>query len=201
MPLFNKNIFTKDNVAIWKISENLLDLFAIATKRGIIFDEKLFKNEARLKQHLASRILLYNVLGQNQILKNDNGKPHFLDKQVHFSISHDKEFAAIIFGNNFCGIDIQEISEKTKIIKHKYINDEDIHSASENAEELTKIWCAKEALYKIHGDPNIFFKEHLIVKNSDDPTILIGEITHEDYLGKFSLKVRKLENYYLVYTC
>ena len=99
-----------------------------------------------------------------------------------------------------CGIDIQEITPKVMRVKSKFINENDIYWTSEKERDLTVLWCAKETLYKINGDPNIFFKEHMIIEESNEENILIGKIIHPEYRKNYKLKVHFIENYCLVYT-
>ena len=65
---------------------------------------------------------------------------------------------------------------------------------------MTVLWCAKEALYKINGNPNIFFKEHMIIEESEEENIIVGKIIHPEFRKDYKLKVHFIENYCLVYT-
>ena len=101
---------------------------------------------------------------------------------------------------NPCGIDIQEITPKVIRVKSKFINKNDIYFFSEKKKDLTVLWCAKEALYKINGNPNIFFKEHMIIEESEEENIIVGKIIHPEFRKDYKLKVHFIENYCLVYT-
>ena len=81
---------------------------------------------------------------------------------------------------------------------HKFINKNDF-SFNGNTEDLLWTWCAKESMYKIYGESEIFFKDHLIIKKNDKNT-LIGQCIHKNYL--FSCQLNKIifNNYFLVYT-
>ena len=62
-----------------------------------------------------------------------------------------------------------------------------------------KIWCAKEALYKVNGKKEIFFKEHMIISDITENEMK-GEITHNFFNGMFKINLLKFGKYYLAYT-
>ena len=72
----------------------------------------------------------------------------------------------------------------------------------DNINDLTVLWCIKESIYKIHGDRNLFFKEHIrleSVLNQGNDGLKV-RIDHHHYHGVYVLKYEFLENYVLVYT-
>lgn len=201
MPLFDKKISLSSNVQLWNITEPWTDLI-----KSFDEDEEInsfilsTKNDSRKQQFLASRILLKNEFGDWKTTTNGNGKPYPINNSSEISITHDRGIVGLIKSTNPCGIDIQQITPKVNRVKSKFINENDIYWTSEKEKDLTALWCAKEALYKINGDPNIFFKEHMIIEESGEENILIGKIIHPEYRKDYKMKVHFIENYCLVYT-
>lgn len=201
MPLFDKKISLSSNVQLWNITEPWTDLI-----KSFDEDEEInsfilsTKNDSRKQQFLASRILLKNEFGDWKTTTNGNGKPYPINNSSEISITHDRGIVGLIKSTNPCGIDIQQITPKVNRVKSKFINENDIYCTSEKEKDLTALWCAKEALYKINGDPNIFFKEHMIIEESGEENILIGKIIHPEYRKDYKMKVHFIENYCLVYT-
>jgi len=201
VPIFDKDISIPDNVQLWNITEpwtELIQLFENDSEINSIIDNT--KNESRKQQFLASRLLLKKEFGNWKTLTNSDGKPQLLNGESEISITHDKKIVGLIKSENPCGIDIQEVSIKVTRIKSKFVNDKDLFSTSNKEVDLTVLWCAKEALYKINGDPNIFFKEHMIIEETLDQNILVGKIIHPNYQQDYKMKVHFIENYCLVYT-
>ena len=201
MPLFHKNISLSSNVQLWDITEPWTDLIKLFDEDEEINSLILStKNDSRKQQFLASRILLKNEFGDWKTTTNGNGKPYQINNSLEISITHDKGIVGLIKSTVPCGIDIQEITPKVIRVKSKFINKNDIYWTSEKEKDLTILWCAKEVLYKINGDPNIFFKEHMIIEESEEENILIGKIIHPEYRKDYKMKVHFIQNYCLVYT-
>ena len=201
MPILNKDISIDNHVTLWKITESWTELFELFEN-----DDEInaliqnFKSELKKKQFLASRLLLKMELGNWKTLHSSYGKPQPIDNSTEISITHDRGIAGIIKSLNPCGIDIQEITPKVIRVKSKFINKNDIYFFSKKKKDLTVLWCAKEALYKINGNPNIFFKEHMIIEESEEENIVVGKIIHPEFRKDYKLKVHFIENYCLVYT-
>ena len=201
MPILDKDISIDNHVSLWKITESWTELIKLfendAEIKALI---RNFKSDVKKKQFLASRFLLKMEFGDWKTLHSINGKPRPINNSIEISITHDRGIAGIIKSINPCGIDIQEITPKVMRIKSKFINENDIYFLSEKEKDLTVLWCAKEALYKINGKPNIFFKEHMIIQKSNEENIVIGKIIHPEFQKDYKLKVHFIENYCLVYT-
>ena len=201
MPILNKDISIQNNVKLWEITESwteLIDLFENDAEINTVIQN--FQSESKKQQFLASRRLLKLEFGNWKTLHNPNGKPQPISNSSEISISHDRGIVGIIKSKNPCGIDIQEITPKVIRVKSKFINENDFYWQSEKEKDLTVIWCAKETLYKVNGNPNIFFKEHMVIEKSNQENILIGKIIHPEFRKDYKLKVHFIKNYCLVYT-
>ena len=202
MPIYQINNISKTiKVGVWKIIETEEELLNTLTNIG--FDKSTIsqtKNKQRLKQWLATRILLNDFFDNATITYDDLGKPH-LDNDWFISISHSNEFVAINLNKkSHCGIDIEKISKKVERIKHKFLNPTDLQKVS-SLEHLTLYWGAKEALYKYYGKKEVLFIENLfITKFLSDKNNLIGAIELQDYSKEIPMEYEKIEDYILVYT-
>ena len=63
---------------------------------------------------------------------------------------------------NIIGVDIEEISEKSKKIKSKFVN----HNQTNLTKNKTSlIWTIKESVYKFHKKGNINFKRDILLQD------------------------------------
>lgn len=202
MPIYQSNNVSETiKVGIWKITETEEELLKNLIDKG--FDQSTIyqtKNDQRLKQWLATRLLLNSFFSEAKIIYDDLGKP-YLDNNWKISISHSNEFVAIIINKNEnCGIDIEKISDKVGRIKHKFLNDVDLKNITSN-EHLTLYWGAKEALYKYYGKKEVLFIENLFIKDfSINKTSFLGEIKMPLFQKVIPLEFKKIEEFILVYS-
>lgn len=185
MPIIlSENIDNQTTIAIWQLTEELPLLFS---EINDYLDEaelqyyKKITNINRKKEWLATRILLHNELGRYSKIYYDEFNKPFITSCKSISISHNKSFVAIIFSKNKnVGIDIEEISEKAKKIKNKFLSQEEIKDFSESnsIDNFTLLWSSKETLYKMFGKKELIFKEHIKIHNFDieKKTKFLGEV-------------------------
>ena len=174
MPIIKKGE-VEENVhfAIWQIEEeaDTLQEFLNLT----IQDEELnsIKVESRRIESLAARCALRVLLEpfvDFEIYKDKFGKPHLVDESIGLSISHAKGYAAAAINlNGPIGIDIEHEREQVLKIAHKFVHSSERKWVDGDINRLTRVWSAKEALYKLHGRTQLIFAEQLITKNLDRP--------------------------------
>lgn len=202
MSVYQKNNISEAiRIGVWKITETKDELIEAFVNIGLDKETLLqTKNEQRLKQWLATRILLNEFFENIQISYDIYGKPQ-LSNNWHISISHSNEFVAIIINkDNDCGIDIEKISDKVARIKHKFLNDKDLENIT-SSEDLTIYWGAKEALYKCYGKKEVLFIENLFIHTfSENNNSFTGEIKMLDFQKEIPMTWEKLEDFVLVYT-
>jgi 4'-phosphopantetheinyl transferase EntD len=160
------------------------------------------KYAEKQRQWLASRYLLKNATNVNRTLyvkKSDLGKPHFTNHEAHFSITHSKDYVAIIYSeNDLVAIDIEKIQTKISRIKAKFLHPSDFEQG-DNMENLTIIWSAKEAIYKYFHTKDIYsFKEHIAITNIHENS-LTARINLPDSIQNLNLQFRRIEDIVLVY--
>lgn len=151
---------------IWRIEESSEQLLSLLKeKEWYLSHLEKFKTEHRKKEWLAARVLIKQLCGEEKnILYTPVGKPFLEDNSFQISISHSKNFVAVIIDKEKpVGIDIEYTSERIKQIRSKFmhpIEENNLDKALET-EHLLVHWSAKETLFKIIDEENINFKEHL----------------------------------------
>ena len=168
MPVFfQQQINETTRMAIWKIEE---------TKEFFIADVPLQReitHPHKRLQHLAGRFLLkylFPGFPYELIEIADTKKPFLPGDQFHFSISHCGDYAAaIVSTDKRVGVDIEIPTEKVERIKHKFLSDDDIANcqlpivnSQPGSRLLTKLWSAKEAVFKWYGEGGVDFRSHIV---------------------------------------
>ncbi len=209
MPLYNQKILANQaEIGLWKIEEE--EVFFL---EQLLLTKEEERYIAEIKGHrrlewLASRLLLHKMTGREKrgaCIKDENGKPFLVDSLYDISISHSREFAAVIAAPQSVGIDIQKIVTKIERIAHKYMRDEEMESLKPETrlEHLHVYWGAKEALYKAYGRRQLDFKQHIFINPFDyDVTngSFSGYTKKGDEYMTFDLKYEIVaEDYVLVY--
>jgi len=124
-------------------------------------------NALKKTQWLASRFWLKKMSKKQQQLhleKTDLGKPHFTNSSLHFSISHSRNYIAVICSEfREVAVDLETIQDKILKIKHKFIHPQDFEQG-DNLERLAMIWSAKETIYKHYHTKELYsFKEQIAI--------------------------------------
>jgi phosphopantetheinyl transferase len=189
MPLFyQQNINATTKMAIWAIEEPLV--FFESKLLGRVVASKNSMHPVKRTQHLAARLLLQELLPEvdlNSIEYAANGKPYFVNESVHFSVSHCNGYAACVISEEGpVGIDIELIQDRIKKVAPKFLHHselEKINTLNEEAQlkEMSFVWAAKEAMYKMNEKLGIDFSEHLRVEGLANNTngMMSGSILSE----------------------
>jgi 4'-phosphopantetheinyl transferase len=204
MPLF-KTIKPNNHTTIyvWKIEESLSNL-AEKMPLTVKSEERMVAMKSDLHKcgFLSVRHLLKAAgFSDFDLFYNDNGKPH-LTNGKHISITHSFTFSAIAISDFAIGIDIEKNREKIKIIQHRFVNFEKgfIHKDDDYIEQLTVIWGAKEALYKIYPFGGLTFKNDIDINSfqiADKKTT--GYIKVEGWDKNYDIRFEQLDGFTLVY--
>ena len=149
-------------------------------------------------ERFATFLLLKEIQLEDQIQYNEFGKPLLKDGRC-MSISHDKNFVGIILNGNEIGLDIQTAEERIHRIAGKFCNENEL-AQFHSTEELTAIWCTKEAIFKYFGT-DVPFAESITVTdinwNSEE---ILANYTGVHGSRNFTLKLINLNNTFVVYT-
>lgn len=140
---------------IWEISESCDELLGMLDAPAAHLELlSTYKSATRRLEYLAVRVLLKALLGREVLVKyHANGSPYLPDLPYHISISHTRDYAAVILGAVPVGIDIEYRSSHVLKIRHRFLTDDefDLLGASPSIEDLLICWSAKETLFKLTG--------------------------------------------------
>lgn len=206
MPFYKKiepNSYT--NIYIWKITEDFDALF----KEIPLRDVSLARLEKMLsKSHQCGFLSVRHLLKEAgytdfDLIYDENGKPNLKDGK-HISISHSYDFATIIISSENVGIDIEKQREKIIKIADKFIDSEFEYLDKQNQyiEQLSVIWGAKEALYKMCNSRSLSFKQDMHVHQFHLNSEIVTAHIDSDLLKfnkNFKLHFKSFENFTLVY--
>jgi phosphopantetheinyl transferase len=161
-------IYTNHNdthsVGLWHITESEAELKN--SLLGSLNEETPAIENAQARLHYwGSRAALIHLGGETIVhLQHDSfGKLYTPQMpQTHLSISHGNGFAAAIISSIPCGVDVEVMNGRIAKVAHKFVN---VHEQQwvANEEDLYKTWCAKEVIYKIYGQKEVDFREHLFI--------------------------------------
>lgn len=151
--------------AIWFITERkeeLLELSPEPCPQEIISPQKQL-------EWLAGRVLIktlveHSGLSYAGLFKDEFGKPYLSGHPHPISLSHSFPYvAAQIDPATSVGIDLEQPKDKLLKIAHRIMAEEELADAGQDVTKHCVYWCAKEAMYKIHGKRGLIFSNHLTV--------------------------------------
>jgi 4'-phosphopantetheinyl transferase EntD len=151
---------------LWEITETLPELLQILAKQEVNYPIPQGKSHTKLSESVAARVLAQQLatmvgLKGGTIKKDACDCPFWEHETARLSLSHTTGFAAaIIHHSASCGIDIEWPHERIRKIAPRVFSSEEIRQAAD-LQQLTAIWCAKEALYKWHRVGSLEFRTQL----------------------------------------
>lgn len=210
MPLVRK-IYIGDHgvLGVWKIEESVEELLSmIQFSNGDQTTFERFKNKARQAHWLSYRIAIRQILGDPKDLEfyyDEFGKLHFKNHDYSLSVSHSGDYSAVILNNKHCvGIDIEKVHNRINDISLKFLSVEELTKIDENNyQQLTCLWSAKEALYKLYGLGDLIFDQNIILEpcnGLENTGTFTGRIVKDDFNREFELKFFTIDDYVLVYS-
>lgn len=194
---------------IWEITETLPELYDLWTPNE--HDTAYFlgiSHEDRKIQSVAARVLVKHLLQQWDMTywgigKNAAGQPWLVDTNYYVSVSHTKNYAsAILHAHSPVGIDMEPVKEKLQYVMPRILTPDEWQAARTDIEKLGVYWCAKEALYKLHGRKQLSFREHIHLKNFEMKKngTLFGRISTDEYQKEFRIFYQKIHTFILAYS-
>jgi 4'-phosphopantetheinyl transferase len=165
---YRKQIDSDTEFALWRIEEQAEDLY---NQLQLDEDEKAYVELLSLgKRHLhwlGVRVLLRTMLATSEYIDckvDAHGKPYLVSLPYHISLSHSFEYAAVMISKSRpVGIDIEQIKEKVERIAFKFMRPEELNFIGDQ-DKISKLyvcWCAKEAVYKCHGQKEVSFADNI----------------------------------------
>ena len=194
--MFIRNDFDFGNVKVHLMDFNDFDPSEFLDKLTEIEIERYlsFSNLHRKREFVASRILRHEVVGFQHVHYDSVGAP-YIKGEGYISISHTLNTVGIAVSEKFkLGFDIEGIRPKILNIKHKFLSVEELTFIdTESVAELTKVWTAKEALYKMSGRNGINFRTELFLNKKADQ-LWEGKILENDAYLKTDLNIFEHQN-------
>ncbi len=207
MPLVEKKYLQEDCLfGLWKITEDYDELLTqvILVEQDI---ERLngFKNQRRKQESLSVRALLSNLTYPGaRIIYDEKRKPFLLDSSHHISISHSRDYTAILLSRERrIGIDLEYMSHDIARVSSHFLTKDEYITPDPGLSTLHMYihWCAKEALYKICDKKDIIFNQNLTILPFE-PSLegqMKGIHHGEDFTEIFDLSYWVDGNYVIVY--
>ena len=161
MPLLKIQQIAEDAIlGLWTMDERAEELARQYPMLREEFDEACgrFTNEGKRMERMSVRALLVemNKGMLPEISYNDAGKPLLADRR-HISISHTRGVvAAIISEQHLVGVDVEYCSDRVSKVAKRFVRDDEW---TEDINALLVIWSAKETVYKLFSEDNLWFDE------------------------------------------
>lgn len=194
-------------LGIWKLDESAGELFARLSRREeyLPFLQRV-KSERRHTEWLAVRVLLKELLGEEaRIAYRPDGAPYLPDFPLFISISHTDGYVAVLLQEHpAAGIDIERRGDRVRRIRNRFLSDGEDAGVDPLHETdcLLVYWCAKEALFKMIGQAEVDFRDHLHI--APFPYAAQGEIeaweTRTEAKRAFQLHYRIFPDFILVHS-
>lgn len=196
MPLIRREIQPNGSeLFLWKVEEDktVLNEYPVDWSRF----EKI-KAPNKQQEWLGRQLLFIEAGVLNKVNYLDNGKPVL--QQGYISISHCKNVVGIILSNELVGLDIQNCTEKLFRIKGKFCSANElalVEKSNSPLEDLTRIWSAKEAVFKVYGERIIFADDMKIDLRSKEE--IECRVQNRDE-AIFHLGCDHIDEFFVVYT-
>jgi 4'-phosphopantetheinyl transferase len=174
MPLILRENIENGEIGLWKISEEIDDLYLLANLS--VPDSITYSGITALhrkKEWLATRALLNELISKPHLIKyHPDGRPWLENCPINISISHSSGYIAILLhANSIPGIDIELISRKVGKVGSRFLSPEELAVCNDKAENSNRWmllhWCAKEAIFKMVPLSNIEFSTDISVFAND----------------------------------
>lgn len=204
--VYQKQVDAKTTLALWKIEETAEELY---NQLQLKTHEKEYletlNNGKRNLHWLGTRVLLRKMLNTSQYIDVDvdeHGKPYLKNFPQHISLSHSFDYAAVMISEDKeVGIDIELVKRKIERVAQKFMSPEELSFIDPNhrVEHLYICWCAKEAVYKLHGKKNVSFLQHIRLNpfTCCDNGLFGATLSTPELSKDFRVGYEKYQNYML----
>lgn len=191
MPLFKTIPFSHGLIGLWQFTETTADLLPNFSSEELEDPTFLkYTHEKRKLEWLATRNLIRQLIGSNFTISYlETGKPILQhDRFKHISISHSRDFAAVILHENLSvGVDIEDASRDFSRIEKRFLSDEELAFVGNNPQMQCLYWCAKEAIFKLVDDQGIDFKKQIHISPDSANNSFRGKFTSGESEVSFQL--------------
>lgn len=203
-----KELENEATIYVWHITETEEELLANTQVPDDELEElQFFKNEARRKERLATRALLNTIFDDERVYlgHHDNGRPYLQNMATEISISHTKDYVAIIVHKSEDqGIDIECLDRDFSAVEKKALSEDEIDDLSDRKRslQLAIYWCAKEAIFKRMSISGVDFAEQIEIERftPHEEGELEAVFTHKDGTEvDFELEYMIFDNHAMVW--
>lgn len=162
-------------------------------------------SDKRKIEFLSVRIAL-NILMKNEvkIVYNAVGKPYLLDDETFISVSHTRNYVAVMAGQKSdLGIDIEHISdiERFRKVSGRFLSKEELNDLSIDLypEILPICWSIKEAVYKMIGEETVNFADKMKIQQFIPENEGLADVFLPDRNQTIAVRYRKNELFTLAW--
>lgn len=208
MPIDFHKSTTEFQLGIWRMDESLDELhrmLRLSASDLLTLDQ--FKSEYRKREWLTARVLVSQLLlstTEINIAYNTNGKPRLVNSKYSISISHTKNFVAVLLSEKaHVGIDLETIQPRIEKIAKRFINlqEEKFIETDKKMVYQHVIWGTKEVLFKIYSKGELNFLENLHVRKFQlkGQGEITGVIVKDNFKKQLNVFYVQWNNLMLVY--
>ena len=186
-------------LVVWKVTESIEEVKSKLSLRAELYDEFDRLAHDKRRTEWIGRRFLFDHLGIDKPHYLENGKPVL--ETGYITISHCNDLVAVLLAPYPIGMDLQKPEPIIERIKERFCNEGELMALSEHPnplDYLTKIWSAKEAVFKVFGE-NVPFAEGMRIFESKEDGILRCRLQTEDLRADIELQVERIQDYLLVY--
>ncbi|NSW44947.1 MAG: 4'-phosphopantetheinyl transferase superfamily protein [Bacteroidales bacterium] len=155
-----------------------------------------FKSQQRQCEWLHTHFLIYKITGKYQSYSlNQWHKPYCNETKHLISISHTEHYITLmLMYRGRGGVDMEETNRLFIKTSLKFVHSNEKKWANEN-NDFRKIWCFKEAAYKLITNASPDFKTHYIcsLNNNNANVIYLPSCNH------IKMEYIENENYFLTW--
>ena len=178
MPLVKEIELLGTRVVVWELLESDCQIAEALDCIGQTDGENFIERHFRLT--LGWQFVLHSILGKQYqgVYKDVHGKPFLYGTGLYLSVSHTRQMVVCaLHQSKKVGVDVEPISGKIARVKHKFMSNLEL-TTHDSEFDLTLIWCAKEAMFKLNGERGVSFKQDIRVKAHSSTS---GEIILRDH--------------------
>ncbi len=166
-------------LGIWKMNEDEAELLSLAGLPELPPQT----NRIRRLEFLAVRAMAAKMgIQAAEIAYLPSGKPFLTDNASSISISHTKNYVAVVLSRHaLIGVDVEHATDRVRRIRHKFMHSKEEDRLKEVCNPIDETvglllhWCAKEAMFKAVPEEGVDFAQEL----------QITEFSALDFSGSF----------------
>ena len=153
--------------AVWQVSETEEELSSVLPSGDRCPEEIRFhlkRVEWSAGRHLVRHLFTAAGLTYQGLRKDAFGKPFAVGSEVQVALSNSFPFvAAQIHPSLPVGIDLEKPRKNLARVLDRILSQAERKDAGADPKKMLIYWCAKEAMFKIHGERNLVFARDLSI--------------------------------------